>query len=768
MKWFLRFSLVPVFFIGLFYSSPLVAQNGTISGIITAGGKPLPFTSLTVNNKRSGAVADSVGKYRITALSAGTHSVAVSVLGYKQETKTIVLAENDNQVLDFDLKRADNELKEVVVTGTLKEVTRSESPVPVEIYTPAFFKKNPTPNIFEALQNINGVRPQLNCNVCNTGDIHINGLEGPYTMVLIDGMPIVSSLATVYGLSGIPNSLVERIEIVKGPASSLYGSEAVGGLINIITKRPENAPVFSADVFTTSWLEHNADISLKLNAGKKAVMLTGMNLFSYRNVMDKNNDRFTDITLQDRASLFQKWSFQRKDNRLFSVIGRYAYENRWGGETRWKPALRGSDSIYAESIYTRRFELIGNYQLPVKEKLLLSFSYNDHDHDSRYGVTSFIGRQRVAFAQTTWDKVIRRHDLLAGVALRYTHFDDNTPATSRIEGTKTINTPDITWLPGIFLQDEITLASNHKLLVGGRYDYNSRHGHIYTPRLAYKWSLSEWNAIRVNFGTGFRVVNLFTEDHAALTGARKVVIKEQLRPEKSFNVNLNYVNKFSWGDGNFLGFDASAWYTRFTNRIIADYETDPNLILYDNLQGHAISRGISTNFDVAFYNGLKIIAGATWQGVGTVENGVRQQQILTERWTGVWTFSYKINRLKTAVDYSGNIYGPMRLPLLGALDPRRQYSPVWSIQNIQFTFSGFNKFECYAGIKNLLNWTPNKGNPFIIARTNDPFDKRVQYDNNGQVMATPDNPYALTFDPNYVYAPNQGLRAFMGIRVRFQ
>jgi len=124
-----------------------------------------------------------------------------------------------------------SDLNEVVISGTLKEVTKLESPVPVEVYTSKFFKANPTPSIFEALQNINGVRPQLNCNICNTGDIHINGLEGPYTMILIDGMPIVSGLSTVYGLSGIPQALIDRVEIVKGPASTLYGSEAVGGLI---------------------------------------------------------------------------------------------------------------------------------------------------------------------------------------------------------------------------------------------------------------------------------------------------------------------------------------------------------------------------------------------------------------------------------------------------------------------------------------------------------------------------------------------------------
>ena len=106
----------------------------------------------------------------------------------------------------------------------------------------------------------------------------------------------------------------------------------------------------------------------------------------------------------------------------------------------------------------------------------------------------------------------------------------------------------------------------------------------------------------------------------------------------------------------------------------------------------------------------------------------------------------------------------MRLPLLGPLDPRRPYSPVFSIQNIQFTYKRFKAVEFYGGIKNLLNWTPNRGNPFIIAGSNDPFDKQVQFNGSGQVVPTPNNPYALTFDPNYVYGPNQGIRGFFGVR----
>lgn len=759
---------IPFFFLVVLFAhiaSGALAQTASISGKITTEGKPLEFASVGIPGTPHGTYTDATGTFKIENIPAGTYKVYASSVGFSKMEKTITLKEGQKASLSFDFTNSQSTLEEVVVTGTLKEVNRIESPVPVEVYNPTYFKKNPTPSVFDALQNVNGVRPQLNCNVCNTGDIHINGLEGPYTMVLIDGMPIVSSLSTVYGLSGIPNSLIERIEIVKGPASSLYGSEAVGGLINIITKKPQNAPLVSADVFATSWLEYNADLGVKFNAGKRASALTGINYYNYSNIIDNNGDNFTDVTLQDRISIFQKWNFERNNNRLFSVVGRYFYEDRWGGDTRWTPQFRGGDEIYGESIYTKRWEFIGNYQLPVQEKILLSFSYNKHDQNSVYGNTSYIAQQKIAYTQLTWDKKLGRNDLLVGLANRYTFYDDNTPATATSDLTDQQNRPDKIWLPGLFVQDEITLNAKHKVLLGARYDYNSIHGNIFTPRLAYKWSLNDQNILRLNAGTGFRVVNLFTEEHAALTGARTIEVKDELAPEKSYNVNLNYIKKIYSSGGTFIGLDATAFYTHFNNKIIPDYDTDPNQIIYENLGGYAVSSGLSANVDVDFKSGLKIIAGATYLDVFTVEDGRKEQQILTEHFTGTWAASYKIKQLDLSLDYTGNVYSPMRLPLLGELDPRRSHSPWWSIQNIQLTYGGFRNIEVYGGVKNLLNWTPNKGNPFIIARADDPFDNNVAFDGNGQVIATPNNPYGLTFDPTYVYAPNQGIRGFLGVRI---
>jgi len=753
----ISYAFVPVVMFLILCGAGVKAQERSLKGKVSAAGLALQGVNIMIQGTDLKTTTDSSGLYLISGVPAGPVRVQATAVGYRKVVRSLTMAEGTEQEMDFDFSNFQNDLNEVVVTGTLKEVKRMESPVPVEVYTPAFFRKNPTPSIFDALQNVNGVRPQLNCNICNTGDIHINGLEGPYTMVMIDGMPIVSSLSTVYGLSGIPNSLVEQIEIVKGPASSLYGSEAVGGLINIITKKPQNAPLLSADIFGTTYQEFNTDLGLKTKVGT-ATALTGLNYFKYGHIVDNNHDHFTDVTLQDRISVFQKWNFQRKDNRIFTIAGRYLYEDRWGGETNWNKSYRGGDEVYGESIYTKRWEIIGNYQLPVKEKFLFSFSYNDHDQDSRYGNTSYIASQRVAFGQLTWDKKAGRHDLLLGAALRHTYYDDNTAATALNNPAKNI------WLPGIFIQDEITLAPKHKFLAGFRYDYNSLHGNILTPRFAYKWSISENDILRLNAGTGFRVVNIFTEDHAALTGAREVVIRNELKPEKTYNVNLNYLKKIYTGDGTFIGVESSAFYTYFNNRIIGDYDVDPNQIVYDNLDGHAVSKGLSTNIDLTFRNGLKFILGATYQDVASYEGGVKSQQILTEKFSGNWAVSYKIKKLNLGIDYTGNVYSPMRLPLLGPLDPRKEYSSTWSIQNIQFTYGGFKNIELYGGVKNLLNWTPNKGNPFIIAGANDPFDKQVEYNDNGSVKSTAGNPFALTFDPNYVYGPNQNIRGFFGLR----
>ena len=285
--------------------SILTAQNGSIRGrTVDENGIFIPFVNIFLKGNNLGCTSDTEGVYELKNVPIGRYIMSASAVGFQTREESIeVLGVDKPLVINVKMVAMDEKLQEVVVTGTMKEVRRSESPAPIEVYSAKFFLKNPTPNLFESLANVNGVRPQLQCSVCNTGDIHINGMEGAYTMVMIDGMPIVSGLSTVYGLLGIPNSMIERMEVIKGPASTLYGSEAVGGLINVITKTPLKTPIFSFDVSGTSYAEFNNDISTKFKIGKATSILSG-NYFHFDKKWDVNHDNFTDVTLAKRASIF--------------------------------------------------------------------------------------------------------------------------------------------------------------------------------------------------------------------------------------------------------------------------------------------------------------------------------------------------------------------------------------------------------------------------------------------------------------------------------
>jgi outer membrane receptor for ferrienterochelin and colicins len=651
-------------------------------------------------------------------------------------------------------------MEEVVITGTMKEIGKDDSPINIDIITPKLFQKTSTPNLFEATSLVNGVKPQINCNVCNTGDIHINGMEGPYTLILIDGMPIVSGLSSVYGLMGIPASMIERLEIAKGPAGALYGSEAMGGTINLITKNASLAPKFYADYFGTSYLENNLDLSTKLKLGKRAKLLSGVNVYYYDSPVDINKDGFTDVTLQKRISAFEKINFDRKDNRESSLAARYVYEDRWGGQTKWKKEFRGGDSIYGESIYTNRAEFIGKYQWPMKERILTQISYNLHDQDSYYGTTPFMAFQSTAFAQTFWNKLIgkrKRHDLLIGLAYKNIWFDDNTSVTQSADGKS--NKPENSNTAGIFFQDEIAVdtLSKHKLLLGFRGDYNDVYKFIPSPRIAYKWAPSYKFILRLNFGTGFRIVNVFTEDHAALTGAREVVFVNKIRPEQSYNGSLNMIYKMRFTKTSMIIWDGSLFYYHFTNKIYGNYDIDPNKVVYDNLNGYAYSQGGSLSASLAGTGNFKFILGATYAEVMNITKdssgkNVSSWQLQSPRWSGNIIIGYNIPKYQLKLDITGNWYSPQRLPILPN-DYRPEYSPWFCLLNFQVAKNFGKHIELYAGGKNLLNFLPE--NP--IMRPQDPFDKTA---GNAET-----NPYGYTFDPTYTYAPMQGIRIYAGIRV---
>lgn len=721
----------------LLIQQALLAQTVSCSGRVSVPFSLLSFTN-TVSGGQQTIYADSTGKFEIN-LMPNTHLVAVYAAGY---TKRIVKISPPFSNLSIELLPDGADLGNVVVTGALREQTKDESAINVDVITPAMFRKTAAPNLFDAAGLINGVRPQINCNVCSTGDIHINGLEGPYTLILIDGMPIVSGLSTVYGLMGIPQGMIERLEIAKGPASALYGSEAMAGTINLITRSPASAPQLFAEQLTTAMQEHNFSMSLKNKLPKGAANLLGLNVFYFDNVIDNNSDGFTDLTLQKRISIFDKVGNEKN-----SLALRWVYEDRWGGQTQWNKQFRGGDSVYGESIYTNRVELIGKYAWERVKNMQTQVSYNWHDQDAAYGTTLFKAQQSTAFLQTYLNKQTTKHFLLYGGTLKQLWYDDNTSVTLQ---------PELTWQPGLFFQDEWKpdSAEKHLLLSGMRIDYSNRYGLIPSPRLAWKYTPNYRWTMRLNIATGFRVVNVFTEDHAALTGARKVIFTETIQPERSLNGSLNAVWKMKLTKTSMLLWDASIFYYHFFNRITANYDLDPDAVIYANLHGYGFSRGVSLNLGFVSTGPFKLQSGITISDVQNVTLNpikVYSRQVHSPLYSGNFQFSYDYAKKDWRVDVVGTWYGPQRLPIQPN-DFRPEYSPWYTLLDVQVTKTFNKKLEVVLGAKNILNFVPE----YPLMRPFDPFDKKA--------ADVASNPLGYSFDTGYNYAPIQGIKPYLTLR----
>lgn len=752
---------IGILFSLLFAAQLSLGQTGSLTGQVTDGEQPIPFANVVLKGTDLGTSANVDGEFELNNVPFGNYHLQISSVGFVPFTKKIKLNSESLKLAKLDMAPSVLGLDEVVITGTMKETFVSASPIKIDVITNKFLQQTTTPtNLVEAINLVNGVEEVVGCGVCFTNSISINGLPGPYTAILVDGSPLYGNLASIYGLNSIPASMIDRIEVIKGPNSTLYGSEAVAGVINIITKHPKDQPLVDVNVMGTTHGEVFGDIAISNQIGKKVHVSNGASV-AYINIFEDNNkDGFGDFVSMDRVSVFSKWQIERKQNRRASIMAKYYYEDRRNGvedymKKRAYRSIRGNDSIYGESIYTHRAEVFGTYDLPTTEKFWFDYSFSYHDQDSYYGSDSYKAQQYIGFANFIWNRKFGRNDILVGLTGRYQWYDDNTVATA--DSVAGFLRGQVT--PGIFVQDDWEAVKEKLSILGGvRLDYYQAHGPIVSPRLSFKYKPGKWTTIRGNFGTGFKVVNLFTEDHAFVSGQREVVIQDELRPERSFNGSLNFNHIFTLGNSQ-GSFDLDGFYTHFTNKIIPDYET-AGQIIYENTGGFASTWGVSASVNHEFKFPLRTKIGFTYlQATETEPNelGVMEKNpiLFASDWTGTFSIVYTFRKWKIDFAYSGNITGPMQLPEIYDLDangdpmstPRPTRSTPFYLDNLQITknIAKIN-LKVYVGLENILNYRQPVS---PLSGTNDPA-----------------NPigFSPNFDTSYAFAPIHGREIYAGIR----
>lgn len=706
-------------------------ENGVVTGVVKSTEDIIENATIGIKELGLGSYTKNDGTFIIKAIPKGSHILTVRAIGFFEKEIPIQIQSSDTLLLTILLKESMLQLDEMVVTGTMKEMSIKDSPVKVNLISQSFLSKTGSNNIMDAIQYVNGLYNQVDCAVCGTNNIRINGMEGPYTSVLIDGMPVMGALASVYGLNGISPSIIRNLEVIKGPNSTLYGSQAMGGVINIITENPSVAPVFDISSTTSTHSEHNLDFSVVPKIGKSPTMFSG-SVYLQNRFIDENGDNFADVTQNKRISFFNKWEIYRPSGKKFNLAGKYYFEDRMGGTSNYDRNLRGSTSIYGESIYTNRFELFGSYELPFEnETLRLDASYSYHDQDSYYGEYHYIADQKTAFSNLIWDKPVSRDNgFITGLSARYDALNQLFNGT-RLNG----GSEDIRFVPGIFSQYDHKFSSKFRGLVGIRADHHQDHGIILSPRFNLKADPFSHSTARLNVGTGFRIVNLFTEEHESLTGSRQVEVAEALNPERSFNVAFNWNQIIDIGP-SILNVDFDLYHTRFSNQIIPDYDT-PEKIIYTNLNGYSVSRGLAISMAHNFLIPLTYSIGITFQDVFLVEDDIKEDLPFSPDFNSVLSLTYRFLDAGINLDYTGRIIGKMRMP---EYPGRSLYSKAFSEHNLKVTKIFSDQFQVFLSGKNLFNYIQDE--PIISA----------------------DQPFSDAFATDYVYGPLQGRRLMVGIK----
>jgi len=695
------------------------AQAVLYGRVTDNAGEPIPSANLYVEETEQGIATQDDGTYRLSSLSAGTHTIVVSAVGFQAVEEQVTLEAGEEREWDVSLEPTVLRGEEVVVTSTMREMYVKDSPVKVQsVSSERLQRGSVTSNIMDVIGNVSGLSTQLNCGVCGTNAIRINGVEGPNTAVLIDGMPIQGALASVYGLNGISPSIIDRVEVIKGPQSTLYGTDALGGVVNIITKDPANTPTLSADVYGRSTQEFNADVAASAKGDRVKGFVSG-NVLRMENFFDENGDNFADQVMRSRAALFGKGTVENADGgKILSVAGKGYYEDRTGGLPGFSDDIRGSDEIYGESIYTTRGELLAEFRPPGVEQLRFKGATTYHDQDSFYGGTGYKATQTNSFLQSTWNQQLTDAvRLLGGGTLRYQTYDDDSPVTSG--GAKK------RFIPGVFAQAK-WLPGALTLLGGLRVDYHDESGFVSAPRLAAKYDASDRTTLRASVGTGFRFVNVFTEDHQSLTGTSEVVFADDLDPERSRSVTANLEHILPLG-GNPMTLSLDGFYTRFTNKIEPAYEINnnaPNRVIYANNDSEATTRGFTAGLEQNF-TAIPLSYDASFTFIDAFiedDEGTRALDYSPD-FLGNLGATYQLRDLGLELDYSANLVGPKRMPDLYVEGyGRDRESPTFSTHDLKLTksFLDVNSpssvgVDAYLSVENIFDTTqptPLVGDPY--------------------------------------------------------
>ncbi len=558
--------------------------------------EPLIGVNVVVEGTIKGASSDLNGKVTIYNIPNGKQTLAFSYIGYETVEKSYFFPLKENETIFIYLATLPISLGEVTAYSTRINNRIEEVPTRIEVIGLEEIREgsaiNPS-NITRLLGENSGIQIQKTSAVSGNVSLRIQGLPGKYTQLLQDGFPMYGGFSSGLSLLQIPPLDLQQIEIIKGSSSTLYGGDAVAGIVNLITKTPSDNPEFSVLVNQTH--KRGRDISSYYSGKRGEFGFTMLTAFNAQQAKDVSGNRFTDIPKYNRTVISPKLFYDFDENNHIFVGLSSVAENRIGGDMKAINDKADSPDSFFEENKTKRLNGYLKYE-HISETgsiLILKGNIGSFERNLTTNVNTFKGMQTTAFSELSYLLNTEKHTFVSGINFYYDNFNQKGLAAKQSlldYNYKTV---------GVFLQDNCALSKKFSLEPGVRFDYNLKYGSFFLPRLAVKYHFTDNFFTRISSGLGYKIPTPFTDD-AERTRYQDVKPLSGLEAEKSTGANWDLNFKILIMDELFLSVNQSFFLTNIDNPVIANPRSLMNqTVSYQNATGVIQSKGLNTIFSVA-------------------------------------------------------------------------------------------------------------------------------------------------------------------------
>ncbi|MFA6151602.1 MAG: TonB-dependent receptor plug domain-containing protein [Chitinophagaceae bacterium] len=733
----------------LLFSTTLSAQTikGKLFGTTDNGKEILPGGTVLWIGTTIAATANENGVFELSSEGITDKRIVATEQGFK--TDTIIIG--DKTYVSVILRKSENELKSVTVTDS-RAAYLSSNTIKTEVINQRELSKAACCDLAGCFGTQASVQPQTTNVVTNAQELRILGLSGVYNQVLFDGLPMIQGLTYTYGISTYPGTVVDNIYVSKGTTSVLQGYESISGQINLESKQPDKAERIYLNGYVNSFGEMHLNVNVASALGKKKKWhsLLALHTVQPAGKTDGNKDGFLDLPQLTRYMIYNKWRYGNdKAKGLSTQIGlRLVNEKRTGGQMNFNPETdKGSTTVYGQSVQYIQPEAYAKttYRLSDKNAIMLALSGFYHDQQSWFGTTNYTATQYNAYInlQHEW-QWYRRHSLKYGLSYRYQNLTENISFSGNPTG-KTFAGMYTTKLsvPGAFAENTFHWRDDKIVLItGARLDQHQVWGKYFTPRTMLKYVLHRNHTLRASAGSGWRQVNLFSEQNNLLTGSRDVIFAETLKPESAVNWGLSHTYTFEAGKKVSGTLSADFYSTHFSNQFFPDYDTDPTKAIIKNFEGISWSNGLQVEASFIFFKQLEFRTAYNYLDVYRRENKVKVTLPFNPRNRAMAAISYRTKNNQWQADANAHWFDKMRLPNTqnSPVEYRRpSYSVPYATLNVQLTYR-IKKLELYGGCENVANYRQAK--PIISA----------------------ENPFGKYFDLSSVWGPTRGREFYFGVR----